>query len=122
MPEEWVLTRGGLTRVADQEEALAKLTADAATRKRRQPLDDSARPSPSTAPASAEVDFKAMRLEVNTFGATHLDRKKGKQSFQENALLSLGFSAAKKARSGTVYLPFVHAACRSYRLIVLVKH
>jgi hypothetical protein len=102
MTEEWVLARGGLKRVADQEEALAKLAADAAARKRRRPPIDLAHQSPSTAPVSVEVDFKAMCHEVNTFGATHLDPKKGKQSFQEHALLSLGFSAPKKARTGTV--------------------
>ena len=50
--------------------------------------------------AEPQVDFRAMKQEVNAFGAVHLERKRDKQSFQKRTLQALGFTATKGPRIG----------------------
>ena len=48
-----------------------------------------------------------MRNEVHALGAAHLERKKDKQTLQDQALQALGFSTAKKPRTGAMRPPHV---------------
>lgn len=101
MAEEWVLTRGGLKRVAGPQQAEAQLAEDSRPRKRVAASADAEPTAPAAAhPSDAGMNFRSMRQEVESFGAAHLDSKKDKQHFHKRGLQSLGFKAPKQARVG----------------------
>lgn len=104
-----MLTRCGLKRVASQHEASSKLAEESRRAPRSTDAVDvaSAAPGPAEAPA---IDFRAMRREVDAYGAAHLESRKAKRAFQERDLEALGFKSAKAPRTGALRCPCVYLA------------
>lgn len=97
-----MLTKAGLERVSCQAAGTLKLGDETVSRKRKRqaaPL-----PGSNDATATVELDFAAMRAEVQQFGASHLDNKKDKRTFEQRTLERLGLQTERGPRIGALVL------------------
>jgi Domain of unknown function (DUF4602) len=107
--ESWVLTNRGLKRVADEQAADLQLAKEG--RPAKEARQSAMEAATQAEPVIPVIDFRAMRREVDAFGAAHLDSKKDKRSFHDRDLLALGFKKPKPARTG-VPSPFATMTAR----------